>query len=268
MKKGIILLFGSGLILFSILKAKKKAWDKVEIIFKKFSIQGFDLLDLKCVLTISLKNPTDTALKFDNIEGTVTDEKQNKLGTFNNDIGADIKANATTDVDIKVNISLSQLTKSIIDLIANGFKMNVLVDSITTVSGIKIPVRQVFNIDFSMVKNLIDKSDPQQGRESGDFNLDSTVRNETPTVAQPELFTVTDEPNGFIVANGLGDIDPNGGVVITLPPPVGDWAVNPDGMLNVPNGSGGTVMVLGPNIPTYTFNTSTGLTIGKRNNRK
>lgn len=268
MNKGAILLFGGGLVLYSILKAKKKAWDKVEIIFKSFKIKGFDLLNLNCVLTISLKNPTTTALKFDNIEGTITDEKGNKLGTFNNPIGADIKASATTDIDINVFLNLDQVTKSIIDLIADGYKMNVLIDSITTVSGIKLPVRQLFEIDLGLIKNLFDKSNPQENAERGDFDLDATTKQSTPTLTQPELFTVTDEPQGFIVANGLGDIDPNGGVVITLPPP-SDWtATVPSGsMTNIDNGQGGTVMVLASDIPTYTFNPQTGFTIGKRQSK-
>jgi LEA14-like dessication related protein len=268
MNKGLVLLGGAGVILYTIIKSKKNAWDKVEISLKKFSVKGFTGLTLNCVLTISLKNPTKTALQFTSIEGVIS-TKDLKIGTFTNSIGSEIAPNKTTDIDIAIFLDATKLTSSIVELIASGYKLDVLIDTMVTVSGVKLPVRQVFKLDFSMIKDLIVKSSSTKDsttNDAADFNLPAENGGTTGTIAQGEVFTETDRPDGFIAANAIGETDPNGGVVITLPPPDG-VVNNNDWIVNVSGADGSNIMVLPSEVDTYKFNTTNGFTIGKINGK-
>lgn len=219
--KNKFLLFGAlatALVFF--IKNKAKAFNLSAIKLEAFKITGFTGTMFNTVLTVSINNPTPTPLAFNSISGTVY-ENEKALSTFSRDVKTEIPANGTTKFDILVDVSVANLVASALDLIANGIKTSFTIDSVTNVSGINIPVRQTFNIDFKKATNENIQSNEGNGAnvDSGLVDVNTTVSNETPTLVSPEVLDPAVSTPEVLTLNYDGNLDPTGGAVITLPPP-------------------------------------------------
>jgi LEA14-like dessication related protein len=219
--KNKILLFGTiatAVVLF--LKNKAKAFELSQIKLEAFKITGFDGTNLNSTLTVSIQNPTPTDLEFNSISGKVY-EGTKLLSTFDRSLKTNIPANKTTKFDIALAISVTSIVQSALDLIANGINTSFTIDSVTNVSGINIPVRQTFNINFAKATNetVTELQNGPGTTDSGLVDVNTTVSNATPTLVAPQVLDPNISTPNVATANYDGSLDPTGGVVITLPAP-------------------------------------------------
>ena len=221
MKNKLLLLGAVATAVVLFIKNKAKAFELSTIKLEAFKINGFNGTQFNTTLTVSIQNPTAIPLAFNGITGKVY-EKDKLLSVFSRDIKTAIPANATTKFDIQVDISVANLVASALDLIANGINTSFTIDSVTDVSGVKIPVRQVFNINFAKATNETiesNRTDTPGTVDSGTVDVPGAVINETPTLVAPQVINPNIDTPVVLVSNYNGQIDPTGGAVITLPPP-------------------------------------------------
>lgn len=221
--KNKVLIFGAiaaAVVLF--IKNKQKAFDLSTIKLEAFKIKGFNGTTLSSLLTISIQNPTSTPLEFNSITGKVL-EKNNEISTFSRILRTEIPAHSSQKFDIAVDISVASLVSSALDLIANGLDTNFTIDSVTNVSGINIPVRQIFNVNFAKATNeaIVEVKDDTipDSTDVGTIDVPGVIINETPTLVAPQILDPVVSTPQVLTINYNGGIDPNGGVVMTLLPP-------------------------------------------------
>lgn len=218
-KKTILILIGAGLLAYNYISKKTSAFGLTSISLKNFKIKSFSGTTLNCLLEVNIQNPTNELLFFNSITGNVYKDNT-KLGYFERTEKTDILPNQTTVLPLNFNISVLSIVQSALDLLANGLKTTVLVDTVTDIKGIKIPVRQSFIIDFSSAKNenIVENQRPDgTGVDAGFVDVQGTQTNETPSLVANNVW-VNPSPE-LATANYNGNIDPTGGVVITLPAP-------------------------------------------------
>lgn len=258
--KKLLIFGGIGLLVWSIIRRKTNAFSATTIQLKAVKFGTLSFPNLPVVITVGIKNPTAEPLAFNSISGTITAQGK-QISTFSNSVGATIQPNTETNINVDATLSLTPLFTSILAFIEAGFKDTILIDTITNVAGINIPARQEFPINFNPVAD-------KQTLAAEEVIVVPTI--ETPTYVQPEILMVSDTPGYHAVeANANGNIDPTGGVVITLVPnnnapntittESGNVVPNsiPTGMAVLPSSNMPTnnLIVLDSAIPTNVFTT-------------
>jgi LEA14-like dessication related protein len=245
--KKLLIFLGLGLGVYALIKRKTDAFESTTIKLAGFKVNQLAYPNLLCTLTVAITNPTNEKLTFDSISGTAIMEGTT-LSTFDNTIGAVINANGTTSVPVEVSINLKSLWSTFIKFINAQFKGMLLIDSITTVAGVKIPVRQVFPIDFAGL-----------GKQSNNTPVDIklTPLGVTPTLVQPDILSANGIPAGYVAvsSNANGNIDATGGAVITITKTDNPATIQTDfEVVQTPDTQNGRLLVINPDsIPVQSF---------------
>lgn len=245
--KKILIFLGLGLGVYAFIKRKSDAFESTTIKLAGFKINQLAYPNLLCTLTVAINNPTNEKLTFDNISGTAV-MQGTTLSTFNNAIGAEIAANSVTDVPVELTINLKALWSTLIKFVNSQFKGDLLIDSVTTVAGVKIPVRQVFPIDFTGL-----------GANNNNTQVDLKIKpvGITPTLVQPDILSATGIPAGYVAvsSNAKGDIDATGGAIVTIQNQANPVDIQTDfELVATPDTQNGKLLVINPaSIPVQSF---------------